>query len=150
MPLPRSRTAPSSNLHPTASHHPFSTKKEQRLIQQICRKFLFVSQATDGTGLVPLNSIASQQSTPTEETKRKASQFLDYIAFQEEAILTYSASDTIIAAHSDASYLIKPKARSQAGGHFFLSQNVEYPPNNGAILNVAQIIKNVITSATEA
>ena len=56
----------------------------------------------------------------------------------------------ILAAHSDASYLSESKARSRAGGHFFLSKNVDYPPNNGAILNIAQIIKNVMTSATEA
>ena len=52
-----------------------------------------------------------------------------------------SASDMILAAHSNASYLNEPKARSRAGGHFFLSKDVENPPNNGAILNIAQIIK---------
>ena len=55
-----------------------------------------------------------------------------------------------LAAHSDASYLIEPKARSRAGGHFFLSNNAEIPANNGAILNIAHIIKHVMSSATEA
>jgi hypothetical protein len=32
-------------------------------------------------------------------------QLLDYIATQEEAAITYHASDMILAAHSDASYL---------------------------------------------
>jgi hypothetical protein len=36
------------------------------------------------------------------------------------------------------------------GGHFFLSSNATVPPNNGAILNIAHIIKNVMSSATEA
>jgi hypothetical protein len=36
------------------------------------------------------------------------------------------------------------------GGHFFLSKNAEIPPNNGAILNIAHIIKHVMSSATEA
>ncbi len=36
------------------------------------------------------------------------------------------------------------------GGYFFLSSNTTVPPNNGAILNIAHIIKNVISSATEA
>ena len=31
-----------------------------------------------------------------------------------------------------------------------MSNNAEIPPNNGAILNIAHIIKNVMTSATEA
>ena len=48
------------------------------------------------------------------------------------------------------SYLSEPEARSRAGGHFFMSNNAPVPPNNGAILNVAQIIKNVMSSATEA
>jgi hypothetical protein len=56
----------------------------------------------------------------------------------------------VLAVHSNASYLSKPKARSQAGGHFFLSSNTTVPPNNGAILNIAHIIMNVMFSATEA
>ena len=56
----------------------------------------------------------------------------------------------ILAVHSDASYLSEPKARSRAGGHFFLSTAVDAPPNNGAILNIAHIIKHVMASATEA
>ena len=56
----------------------------------------------------------------------------------------------ILAGHSNASYLCEPKARSRAGGHFFLSTNADIPPNNGAILNIAHIIKHVMSSATEA
>ena len=80
----------------------------------------------------------------------KANQLLDYLASQEEAIITYSASDMILAAHSDAGYLNEPQARSRAGGHFFLSNDVTIPQNNGAVLNIAQIIKNVMSSAAEA
>ena len=56
----------------------------------------------------------------------------------------------VLAVHSNAGYLNEPNARSRAGGHFFLSNHAAHPPNNGAILNLAQIIKNVISSATEA
>ena len=52
--------------------------------------------------------------------------------------------------YSDTSYLTNPKARSRAGGHFFLSDNSKDPTDNGAVLNVAQIIKNVMSSAAEA
>ena len=34
--------------------------------------------------------------------------------------------------------------------HFFMSNNDKFPQNNGAILNVSQIIKLVMTSAAEA
>jgi hypothetical protein len=56
----------------------------------------------------------------------------------------------VLAVHSNASYLSKPKAQSQAGGHFFLSSNTTVPPNNGAIMNIAHIIKKVMSSATKA
>jgi len=77
-------------------------------------------------------------------------QLLDYIATQEEAVLTYSASDMKLAVHNDASYLSEPQARSRAGGHFFLSNEATIPANNGAVLNIAHIIKHVMMSATEA
>ena len=69
---------------------------------------------------------------------------------QEEAVITYNASEMVLAAHSDASYLSEPQARSRAGGHFFLSSDSAIPPNNGAVLNIAHLIKNVMSSATEA
>ena len=56
----------------------------------------------------------------------------------------------VLAVHSVASYLSEPKARSRAGGHFFLSSDTTVSPNNGAVLNIAHIIKNVMSSATEA
>ncbi len=56
----------------------------------------------------------------------------------------------VLVVHSDTSYLSEPKARSQAGGHFFLSLDTEDPINNGAVLNIAQLIKAVMFSAVEA
>ena len=77
-------------------------------------------------------------------------QFLNYGATQEEALLTFNASVMKLAVHSNASYLSDPKARSRAGGHFFLSNDSIIPPKNGAILNVAHIIRHVMSSATKA
>ncbi len=56
----------------------------------------------------------------------------------------------ILAVHSNASYLSEWKSRSQAGGHFYLSSNVPYPPNNGAIKNIAKVIDAVVSLAAEA
>jgi hypothetical protein len=56
----------------------------------------------------------------------------------------------ILAVHSDAGYCNEKKSCSQAGGIFFLSNNDEFPPNNGAILTVATIIKAAMSSAAEA
>ena len=74
------------------------------------------------------------------------------MATQEDAVLSYHASNMVLAVHihSDASYLSEPEARIRAGGHFFLSSDKTIPPNNGAALNIAHIIKNVMSLATEA
>ena len=55
----------------------------------------------------------------------------------------------VLAVHSDASYLSESKARSLAGGHFFMSKDVSFPPNNGAVLNIAQIMKKIMSLAAE-
>ena len=132
------------------SQAPLLDDKSKRFIQQVCGKFLFLGRAVDSTLLCPISAIASQASKPTADTMHQTLQLLDYLATQEEAVLSYHASDMILAVHSDASYLSEPKARSRAGGHFFLSSDTTIPPNNGAILNIAHIIKNVMSSATEA
>jgi hypothetical protein len=116
----------------------------------VCGKFLFLGQAVESTLLCPISAIASQSANPTEKTLELTHHLLDYLGTQEEAVLTYNASDMVLAAHSNASYLSKPNARSRAGGHFFLSSNSTIPQNNGAVLNIAHIIKHVMSSATEA
>jgi hypothetical protein len=112
--------------------------------------FLYYGRAVDPTMLTGLSAIASTQAKPTEETMIKMHDFLDYAATHQDAIITYQASNMVLAIHSDASYLSKPKARSRAGGYFFMSSNTKDPSNNGAILNIAQIIKSVMSSAAKA
>jgi hypothetical protein len=56
----------------------------------------------------------------------------------------------ILAVHSDAGYCNEKKSWSQAGGHFFLSNNNEFPPSNGAILTITTIIIAVMSLAVEA
>ena len=100
--------------------------------------------------LAALGSLASQQAKLTQNTMKKVKQFLDYVASHQDAVIAYRASDLILAAHSDVSYILETKARIRAGGHFFLSENDEYPTNNGAVLTISQIIKAVMSSAAEA
>ena len=129
---------------------PLLDKKGKKFIQQVCGTFLLLGRAVNGTLLCPISAIAAQSTKPTKDTMQYTMQFLDYIATQEEAVLTFKASDMKLAVHSNASYLSKSKAQSRAGGHFFLSSNSTIPPNNGAILNIAHIIEHVMSSATEA
>eukprot|EP00956_Cyclotella_meneghiniana_P038365 scaffold152976_cov64-Cyclotella_meneghiniana.AAC.2 len=130
---------------------PKLNKDKKRFIQEVTGTFLFYARAIDSTMLTALSALASEQANPTEATMTKCKQFLDYAATQEEAVVTYKASDMKLAIHSDASYLCKPKARSRAGGHFFLTKkHNDTDPDNGAVLNVAQVIKSVMSSAAEA
>jgi hypothetical protein len=85
-----------------------------------------------------------------QKTQWNAANFFDYAATHQDAIITYHASDMVLVVHSDTSYLSEPKARSQAGGQFFLLSDVANPLDNGAVLNLAQLIKAVMSSAAEA
>ena len=50
--------------------------------------YLFSGTAADSPLLVTLDLMAAQQSKSTERTKAAAKQLLDYIAFQEDPVLT--------------------------------------------------------------
>jgi hypothetical protein len=125
-------------------------KEEKKYIQQVLGTFLYYGRAVDSTMLTALSSIASTQAKPTKETMENIKLFLDYVASHQDAILIYQASDMVLIAHSNASYLSKPKAQSCARGHFFMSSDITNPHNNGAVLNNAQLIKAVMSLAAEA
>jgi hypothetical protein len=119
---------------------PALDKAGKNFIPEVCGVFLFLARAVNGGLLLSLSSLASQQANPTEKTMVLCKKFLDFMATQEEAILTYRASKMVLAIHSNALYLSKPKARSQAGGHMFMAGNEEIPFSNGSVLNISQII----------
>jgi len=81
---------------------------------------------------------------------RKCKLFLDNMATEKEMILTYHASDMVLAVHSDALYLLETGSRSRIGGHFFMAGNDDIPSNNGSVLNISGILKHVASSASEA
>ncbi len=124
--------------------------KAKRFTQQVCSKFIFIGRAVDSTLHCPISAIASQSSKPTKDMMRQTLQLLYYLATHEDVALSYHTSDMVLSVHSNASYLSKPNACSRAGGHFFLSSDTTIPPNNGAVLNISHIIKNIMSSATEA
>ncbi len=125
-------------------------KEGQKYIQAVTGTLLYYSRAADSTMLVTLNAVGMQQASPMQKSMERVKQLLDYCASQEEAVLTYHASDMVLAIHSDAGYLNESKARSRAGEHFSLFGDIQNPPNNGAVLTIAQIIDAVMLSAAEA
>ena len=127
-----------------------TSKEEKTYIQEVIGTLLYYARCVDASMLPALGSLATQQATPTQNTMMKVNQLLDYAATHPDAIVTYNASDMVLAAHSDASYLSESNARNRAGGHFFMSSDSETPPNNGAVMTISQIIKAVLSSAAEA
>jgi hypothetical protein len=112
---------------------------------------ILLKSIRNGTALVALSSFSSQQSMTTAVTNASVGQLMDYFATLPDAALKFFASDMILKIHSDAGYLNETKARSRAGGHFFLGNKPDKPEvNNGAVLNPTGILKHIASSATEA
>jgi hypothetical protein len=99
-----------------------------------------------------LSDIACQSSKPTEKTKQRVDQFLDYMWTHPDAKIRYCSSDMVLNIHSGASYLSAPKARSRAGGYFFLGSipiDGYLIKLNGTIHITCTILKLVAASAAE-
>eukprot|EP00957_Ditylum_brightwellii_P080208 6100602-Ditylum_brightwellii.AAC.1 len=67
-------------------------------------------------------------------------------------------SGMVLQIYSDVSYMSEPKARSRAGGHFFMSEDAKNPatvqgdkvPTNGPVHAVCEMIRNAIALSVEA
>ena len=158
--LRRLTDQPDKYVKPNCSKIQYATEEDltpkvdeetTKFIQQVTGTFQYYAHAVDPTMLVALSAIAADQAKPTERTYEKTLYFLDYVASHPDAIVTYKRSNMVLAIHSDASYLTEARSRSRAGGHFYLGQEKEEEDfNNGPVHNVAQIIRNVMTSAADA
>eukprot|EP00956_Cyclotella_meneghiniana_P023402 scaffold45578_cov41-Cyclotella_meneghiniana.AAC.1 len=121
-----------------------------RRVQGIVGALLYYARAVDNKLLHALSEIGTQQAAATEATTARVNHLLDYCATYPNDGILYRASSMILAAHSDAAYLNVSKARSRAGAHIMLSEDIPVPAFNGPILTLAQIIKFVASSAAEA
>jgi hypothetical protein len=97
-----------------------------------------------------LSVIGTQQAKATENTAKAVHQLLDYLATYPSDGITYCASNMILAAHSDASFLTEPNGQSRAGAHIFLTEDDPIPCQNGPVLMLSQVIKYVMASVAEA
>ena len=100
--------------------------------------------------LQALTAIASEHNDHTKNTIKRVKTFLDYAKYQADSIITFNAIAMVMAINYYVYYLFKNNAHSHAGGHHILSNDKENNPNNGAILNIPTIIRNVMSSAAEA
>ena len=108
--------------------------------------------------LTAIGSITAQHSKGTDKTYANTLWLLNCAATHPNAKIRYTASDMILYIHSEALYLSEPRARSRAGGHYFLSYkhpNMTTPPANcpclkGPINSISQKMSNVMGSAAKA
>ena len=125
-------------------------------VQSIYGTFLYIARAFDPTMIVALNKIGAEQALPTTDTVQKKKMLMDYVATQPDAIIGFHASNMCLHIDSNAAYLVQPKARSRAAGHYYLSNNPPSPnirptpTPNGPILTKCQTICTVMASAAEA
>ena len=114
--------------------------------------FLYYGRAIDITILKALNTLATQQAKPTVTTEKRVHQFLDYLATHPDAKIRYFASDMLLQIHSDAAFMNETRARSTAGGHYFLGKPI-HPKRpiflNGAVHTMCKVF-GVSASAAEA
>ena len=97
-----------------------------------------------------LSAISASQASATENTHNEINKLLNYCATYPADSITYRASDMVLAAHFNASFLSKPKSCSRAGGHIFLSEDDPIPCTNGPLLSIARVMRSVYSSASEA
>ena len=84
------------------------------------------------------------------EIRGSSETFLDYCATHPNSGVRFVASDMILALHSDASYNSEPQSKIRAAGHYYLYKLNDENFNNGTLLMLSNIIKHVMTSASEA
>jgi hypothetical protein len=136
--------------------------KDTKRIQEVLGALLYYARAVDCTMIPAIGSIATQQANATKATMKAITQLLNYCATHPDAVVPYYASDMVLYIESDASYLSETKARSRAAGyHYHLSNHPPHPdqppaptdpspPMNGAIVVPCKVMREVLSSASEA
>ena len=104
----------------------------------------------DNKLLVGLSTIGSQQTSATQRTSEAIDQILDYCATYPADGILYRSNDMFLCAQSEMGFHNERKGQSRAGAHIFLTENDAMPRWNGPVLTLAEIIKFVMSSASEA
>jgi hypothetical protein len=161
---PHDWTAPSYGSRQqfaTIDASPQVDAKDTKRIQEVLGTLLYYARAVDCTMIPAIGTIATQQANATTATMHAITKLLNYCATHPHAVVRYYASDMILYIESDASYLSETKARSRAAGYHYLSDNPPNPasppaptdpspPMNGAIVVPCKVMREVLSSASEA
>ena len=83
-----------------------------KIIERIVGKLLYYSRGVNVTCLLKLRKMVTRNE-PIEKYEKNVHQLLDYMATNPNALVIFHASDMILHADTDASYLTKPEACSR-------------------------------------
>jgi hypothetical protein len=119
-------------------------------VQGIIGSLLYYAWAVDNKLLATLSAIGYQQASAMEDTLVAVNQLLDYVATYPNNSITYQTSNMILDAHSDASFLSEPHARSRIRSHIFVSKDDPIPRTNRPIFSISKSPKVLYASAAEA
>jgi hypothetical protein len=97
---------------------PVLSDKEINKLQQLTGTLLYYARAVDPTLIMPINVLASEQSTAINVTSDKVIKLFNSVNTHPESKIRYHSSDIILHMHSDASYLSEDESKSRAGGSF--------------------------------
>jgi hypothetical protein len=133
---------------------------DTKRIQEVLGVLLYYARAVDSTMLAAIGTIGCSQASATKTTLDEITHLLNYCATHPDAVVKYNASDMVLHTDSDAAYLVAPKARSRVAGYHYLSSKPEQPgppspgdpppPINGPIDVLCNIMREVLSSASEA
>jgi hypothetical protein len=135
-----------------ATNSPALLDKEINKLQQLKGILLYYARAVDLILIMPINVLASEQSTATNVTAEKVIKLLNYCNTHPETNIRYHSADMILHIHSDASYLSENEAKSRDGGYFYMGNTTKHDKKltNGAMLIISKVLKHVMSSAAEA
>jgi hypothetical protein len=133
---------------------------DTKRIQEVLGGLLFYARAVDSTMLAAIGTIGACQASATKTTMEEITHLLNYCAAHPDAVIQYHSSDMVLHNDSDAAHLVAPKARSRVAGYHYLSSQPTKPglpspddpppPINGAIDVLCNIMREVLSSASEA
>ena len=124
--------------------------EQTKRVQAILGSLLNYARVVDNILLVILGAIAIKTRSPVKFTSDEVDHLLDYVATYPDDAMLFRVIKIQLAVHSDAGCSNENKSKSLASAHMYLSENIPIPSFNGAVINKAQIIKFVMSSAAEA
>jgi hypothetical protein len=129
---------------------PPATPSQAKELQIAIGYLMYYGRAVDPRFLPATCALASEQACPTTDTMTRLDRLLGYAAAHPNGVKVFRASDMVLRAYSDASYLSRARAGSVAGGFHYLGDYPDDSPLNHPISTHSTRIPVVCSFVAEA